>query len=45
MKGAGKENSQDKGKEKFQKGRGKGETHPESGLLASEAPEDGESDD
>ena len=39
-KGAGKDYIQNKRKGKSQKGKGKKETHPQSGLSASEAPEE-----
>ena len=38
-KGAGKDYSQNKGKGKYQKGKGKEDAHPQSTLSASEAPE------
>ena len=39
-KGAGKDCTQNKGKGKYQKGKGKEDAHPQSGLSASEAPEE-----
>ena len=41
-KGTGKDCIQSKGKGNFQKGKGKEEAHPQSGLSASEAPEEDE---
>ena len=38
-KGVGKDNIRNKGKGRYQKGKGKEETHPHSGHSASEAPE------